>query len=66
MYRAVLLSMPLLLAAAPAAGAEIRVIDATTGASRTLLKQNSPMGSRACCAGPTTGPRWWPTLAGRC
>ena len=24
------------------------------------------MGSRASCAGPTTGPRSWPTLAGRC
>jgi hypothetical protein len=44
MSRAVLLSMLLLLVAVPAAGAEIRVIDTTTGASRTLLKREAEIG----------------------
>lgn len=44
MFRAVLLSVLVLLAVAPAARAELRVIDTTTGASRTLLKADSSTG----------------------
>ena len=39
MSRAVLLSMLLLLAVAPAARAELRVIDTTAGKSQTLLQR---------------------------